>query len=241
MRIRRLNDAGLDHMQAFLDSLTTEDPNPCPESILTDPATSESLPVTFRIERREFPRRFDLAKYLHDSISGSALREPERDGGLWAWIALYWFEQLCPRGRNGNHKPGERARWIPEVGKSWRSYRHLVLGPYLIYLVHFADPQRAMCLLYTPPHSPGELVGQIAAVAGFVQCPAVVGAATRLYLNADGKLRRGAGGRGPGSAARLRDVLGQFDRTFDLHALDETRLLSILPGEFDRFRHKGTG
>jgi hypothetical protein len=58
------------------------------------------------------------------------------------------------------------------------------------------------------------------------------------YDPAKGTFKRGAGGE---SARRLRTVLGQFDRTFDLHSITEHDLLTLLPREFNRFnpRHNG--
>jgi len=236
MELRRLNEEGTRRMEAFLDSLTTETPEPYPESLLTDPATSAALEVRIEVERRSFPRRFELAQYLYNRLSGSGLREPERDDGLWAWLALFWFDPLCPPGTDRRRRPGERARWIPEIGSARRYYRHLILGPYLIYAAHSDDPLRAMCLLCQAVHVPGDVVEQIAARPQLVTSRAVVGAATRLYCNGDRSLRRGAGGKGPGSARRLGDVIMQFERTFDLHALTESELLRMLPPEFDRFK-----
>jgi hypothetical protein len=234
MNIRRLTDAGLERMEGFLRSLTTGHPELYSDQILTDAATSEALAVQIRVERRPFPRRFDVAEYLHERLGG--LREPERDKRLWAWLALYWFEQLCPPDKHGKRKPGDLTRWIPRLDSSLRYYRHLLLGPYLVYKVHSEDPHRAMCILCQPIHTPGDVVEQIVARPQLVTSPAVVGAATDLYCDGNGVLRRGAGGKGAGSARRLADVIMQFDLTYDLHTLDAGRLFSMLPREFDRFR-----
>jgi len=238
MQIRRLNDRGIQRMEVFLDSLTTEMPMAYPESILTDPSTAEGLPFCIEVERRDFQRRYDAAEYIYTKFASSGLSEPERDAGLWAWLALYWFEQLCPRGSAGSYKVGERSRWIPRLDSARRYYRHLLLGPYLIYAAHADAPQRACCVLIQSLARPGDVVEQIASRPQLVTCKAVLGAATAMYCSDNGGLRRGAGGKGPGSARRLGDVIMQFDRTFDLHALDAQDLLTLLPAEFDRFRRE---
>jgi hypothetical protein len=237
MNMRRLNEEGIRRVAAFLDSLTTEAPGAYPDSILSDSSTSEPLAHDVSVEQVQFHRRYDAAQYLYERLLGSGLREPERDAGLWAWLALFWFDQLCPPDENDSRKPGEQARWIPRIDSARRYYRHLLLGPYLIYAAHADNPRRAMCVLCQPLYSPGDVVEQIAARPQLVTSRAVVGAATRLYCNGDGALRRGAGGKAAGSARRLGDVIMQFDRTFDLHALDDLRLLGMLPREFDRFRN----
>lgn len=241
MNLRRLNDEGTRRMESFLDSLTTDSPEAYPEQLLTDPAASEGLAVEVPVDRAEFPRRFELAEYLYTRFAKAGLRDPERAAGVWSWLALYWFDQLCPKGKGGQLKPGERARWVARLDSSRKGYRHLVLGPYLIYSAwanRGYDPREALALLYTRPAAPGELVGQIASTQALVTNRAVVGAATAMYINSDGRLRRGAGGRRGGSSARLRDVVGQLDLTYDLHDLNAEQLLTLLPREFEPFRRK---
>lgn len=63
--------------------------------------------------------------------------------------------------------------------------------------------------------------------------------ATDLYVDpSTGKAKSGAGGKGPGSARRLADMVNQLDLTWDLYAMFPKGLLTLLPKEFDRFRPK---
>jgi len=238
MKLRRLNDAGICRMAAFLDSLTTESPEACPVSILTDSSTSEALAVDVSIERAQFLRRYEAALFLYERLSGSALREPERDAGLWAWLALFWFDQLCPADENGRRRPGEQARWIPRIDVARRYYRHLLLGPYLIYAAHDDNPQRAMCLLCQPIHVVGHIYYQLVSRQNLITAPGVVEAATEMYYDPRrDALRRGSQTIGTeGSVFRFASVLMQFDRTFDLHMLSGSQVLELLPPEFSRFR-----
>ena len=237
MNIRRLNDSGIEEFAKFLDSQTTDYPEPYPGKLLTDPERTQKLPNSIPIDRIPFERRFEMAEYLYKLIPETGIRDPERDAGLWTWIALYWYEQLCPIDKNGKRLTRERARLVANVTSSYRSYRHLVLGPFLIFAAHEDDPHRAMCLLYTPPNAPGELVGQIASTQLLAQNRAIVGAATKLYLDRNNNLRKLAADKlAGGSARRLRAIVGQFDLTYDLFSLDEKRFLNLLPKEFNRFK-----
>ena len=59
----------------------------------------------------------------------------------------------------------------------------------------------------------------------------------QLYADpGTGRPQKGVAGSGPGSARRLRDVLRQFDLTFDPDLLPAGKLTEILPAEFDRFK-----
>ncbi|MBX3372904.1 MAG: hypothetical protein KF817_03655 [Phycisphaeraceae bacterium] len=242
IRVRRLNSTGMTRMAEFLFACSAAPDRPVDLEaevwpILTGTDTTSDFPKVVLADRdRRFPRRYDLAAYLYDLIPALGLADPTRDQGLWAWLALLWFDQLAPISGRAR-KIGERARWLPDTGRKY--YRHLVLGPYLIYQTSSDRPERAMALLYNPPHTPGELVGQLAATQDVAQCRAAIGAVTALYYDAQlGKLKRGAGGKGAGSTRRFRTVLDQLDRTFDLHSSSDAGVLSLLPREFDRYRKR---
>jgi len=234
--IRRLNDHGIEAMEEFLDSFKTGEDRPLSDidEILESSETTIHTPKVVRFDRsRIFERRFDLAEYLSTRIPALGLQDPTRDKGLWAWLALAWFDQLAPI-KNGKRKVGERAKWI-HLGK-WKTYRHLVLGPYMLFQSNRDNPQRAMSVLFNPPHTPGELVGQLAATDRIVQSVSAISAASTMYYDFDQeKPKRGAGGSGPGSPRRYRTVLDQFDRTYDLQSMNERGLFNLLPREFNRF------
>jgi hypothetical protein len=237
MKLRRLNNQGIERLSVFLDSLTTPEPQTPPYEILEDTATSEALSIDIEVEQRTFASRIEVARYVDDRFEGVESGGIERDHGMWAWLALWFFDTLCPPGREGVRKPGARARWIPEVNNFRRYYRHLLAGPYLIYRAHRDDPDRAMILLCGPISTMGDIVEQLASRQELVTNRAVVGAATKLYYDAVRMTpRRGAGGKGPGSPRRLADILNQLDLTWDLYAMTSNDLMSKLPGEFDRFK-----
>lgn len=235
--LRRLNEAGMQGLGSFLDSLKDDQLELPPATLLTNSATSQPIESEVGIELKRFGSRFEAAKYLFERLSDAGIRDVERDRGLWAWLSLFYFDELCPAGSDGRRKPGERARWIPEVSNFQRYYRHLLAGPYIIYRAHRDAPARAMALLCTPLDQPGEIVGQIASRQELVTNKAIVEGATKLYVDPrTSRPRRGSGGKGDGSPRRLADVLKQFDATWDLYALDTVKLLLLLPTEFDRFR-----
>jgi hypothetical protein len=237
MILRRLTDAGIERLGKFLDSQTTEEPEPLPDEILTDETMSEPVQPEIEIEQLNFSNRFEAAKYLNEKLAEAGIANLERDKGLWAWLSLFYFEQLCPPDQNGLRKPGERARWIVATGDYRKYYRHLLAGPFRIYRAHRDNPDRAFALLCTSLNRPGDVVEQLASRQELVTNSAVMEAATTLYVDDETeKPKRGAAGRGPGSARRLADVLNQFDVTWDLYSMATQDLLDMLPVEFERFR-----
>ena len=106
-------------------------------------------------------------------------------------------------------------------------------GPYGIYRAHRDHPERALALLCQHPGRPGELVEQLASRQQVVTNSAIVGTATRLFVDSGTrKLRKNSGGKGKGSPRRLVAVLDQFDVTWDLSSLTELELADMLPEEF---------
>jgi hypothetical protein len=92
-------------------------------------------------------------------------------------------------------------------------------------------------LLCGPLDKPGEIVEQLVARQEIITNPQAVALATAIYFdNTSGSFKRGAAGKGRGSARRLADVLNQFDVTWDLYSMAVTGISTKLPREFDRFR-----
>jgi hypothetical protein len=246
-QLRRLNDVGIARLLDFLHRVK-DDPNlATPREILHHPSTSTDLgEVSIEIEQQIFPNRLSAAKYLFEAFDRSGLTQIEQDRGLWAWLALFYFDQLCPAGKKGQRKPFEDARWIPESGRAFRYYRHLLAGPYRIYRAHRDHPEKAMIILCGPLDSPGDLVEQLASRQELVTNAALLATASALYLDPQNGLpkrgvvttERSSGRRRgkPGTVRRLIEVCSQYDVVWDLYAMAPQAVVEMLPKEFDRFR-----
>jgi hypothetical protein len=227
--------------EAYLDSLTSDTPGELPITILDDETTSEPTEHDVDVEQRQFPNRLAAGKYLVETLSSSRISDIGNVKGLWAWLSLFYFEQLCPVDKSGRRKPGQRARWIPAVGDFRKYYRHLLAGPYRIYRAHRDDPSRALSLLCGDLNTPGEIVEQLTSRQELVTNNAIVETATTLYVDPDtSQPKRGAAGKGPGSARRLADIMNQFDVTYDLYSMGAGDIIAMLPPEFKRFKPNTT-
>ncbi len=245
--LRRLNEKGIDRLREFLQAVKSDSSLAPPVAILNHESTSEDLGgLEIDIEQRRFGSRFEAARYLHEKLSSAGVENLNQDRGLWAWLSLFYFEELCPQDKKGKRKPGEDARWIPYSGAAFRYYRHLLAGPYRVYHTHRANPDNAKILLCGPLHQPGDIYEQIASRQELVTNSSLLATATALYLDRDTSLpKRGSNSterfngrtRGkPGTIRRLVDVYGQFDLAWDLYAMAPSTIFELLPKEFDRFR-----
>ena len=236
MRVARLNASGLATFAGWLETLKAGGSIQAPTPLLADEEATEPLNTEVEVESREFANRFEAAEYLHTQFSIAGLTDVEGDRGLWAWLSLFYFDAVCPSGRGGVRKLGALPRYIPEPENFRRYYRHLLAGPYRIYRAHRDDPQRALALLCQPLDSPGDVVEQLASRQELVTNRGIMGLATRLYVDTENlRQKRGASGKGNGSARRLSDIIEQFDLTWDMYAASGEELAAVMPKEFSRF------
>ncbi len=239
MKLHRFNSDGVAAFANYRARLALEPSLPPPIQLLDDPALSEPVPGNIDVVARSFENRLEAGLYLNQLIDAAGVSLPERDQGLWTWLTLFYFDQVCPADGNGNRNPQNEARLIAQVDNFQRFYRHLLLGPFLIVRAHRDDPNRAIAFLCKPLWEPGEIVEQLASRKELVTNRAVAEAATKLYYDpATRSFKRGAGSSVRGAARRLAALLNQLDITWYLYGMGVEELISLLPKEFDRFRSK---
>ena len=237
MKLRRFNPDGVAAFATYRARLTLEPSLQPPTQLLVDPALTDEVPGDLDVPARSFKNRLEAGVFLNSIIDSAGISLPERDQGLWTWLTLYYFDEVCPADGNGNRDPQNEARLIAQVDNFQRFYRHLLLGPFLIVRAHRDDPTRAIAFLCKPLWEPGEIVEQLASRKELVTNRAVAEAATRLYYDpASGSFKRGAGSSVKGAPRRLAALLNQLDITWYLYGLGVDELLHLLPKEFDRFR-----
>ena len=236
MTLGRLKSVGIALFNEYLDKLEANPEEKFPVS-LRSPAYYEVIDEELDLLENPFSTRFEAARYLYHLLSNTEIKSVEKDVELWAWLTAHYFDILCPINENGERKLRERTAYIPETSNYKRYYRHLLLGPYLIYKTHIDDPSRAMALLCKPVNIISDVEAQIAAYQELITNKAVVQLVTNLYYDPKSKTtKRGAGGKGLGSPRRLVTVLNQFDLTYDLYAMTVEELQNLLPEEFNRFK-----
>ena len=233
--VRQLTESGVDRFRDYLKELReggTADP---PGILLMDPEASEPFALPCRVDQRVFPTRLELARYLNELLGGIA--GLEEDVGLWSWLSLYYFDQVCPLGRDGSRQPGRDYRHILEPGYP-HGHRHLLAGPFLVYRLH---KEEARALLWSRIHRENQFHHELASRQALLANPTIIGAVNRLYLDArTGRPKRGAHDteRPQGTLRRFIDVVQQLDLNYDLYSMSVDALLGLLPEEFDAWKRK---
>lgn len=237
MKLRRFNSVGLSAFANYRTALVAEPTLAPPRELLEDEALTEILNVPVDIEPRSFATRLEAGIFLNNLVKQAVVAQPERDKGLWSWLTLFFFDEVCPKDGHGKREPQDEARLIAQVDNFQRFYRHLLLGPFLVVRAHEDNPARAMAFLCNPLWKPGEIAEQLASRKELVTNQAVAELATQLYYDpVKQTFRRGAGSSVKGAARRLAALLNQLDLTWYLYGMSGQDILRLLPKEFDRFR-----
>lgn len=237
MRLRILNESGLEEAVTILNRLRSGELSAVPLTFLESDEHSTLLAAEIRqLKKNEIENRWQFGVWLYQQLQSLDQESLILEPGLWTWLAFCLFNTICPEGVRGR-KIAEDAKYILRRDDYRKFYRHLVSGPYFMIRAHINQPAAVKAILATRPDSPGEVYEQLASRQQIVTSRAAMETATELYWDEQSQyLRRGAGGSGPGSARRLASVLKQYELTYDLNAITSTTLTSMLPKEFARFR-----
>ncbi|MEQ8820752.1 MAG: hypothetical protein RLY93_10950 [Sumerlaeia bacterium] len=234
--LSRLTASGIAAYEDFL-RLRIENPEEIAPSHLLDSAEhSEVIGPSVGITIREFDTRRELGEYLFERLA--RIDQPELDRGLWAWLSLFYFDQLARQART----IGQSYRWIPKSsgGYGWLSFHHFMLGPYQVVRQYQGRLDDVMILLYGPIGGVPGLTTMITKNIEFATNPDILKVATLLYLTSrngrwSAKPKSGSISQ-PGSMKAFVTYLRQIDLTWDLSLIGEDQLLSMLPPAFTRWK-----
>jgi len=238
MELRIFNAKGIARLEKYFEEIRSGNKATLSqrESILSNPDLSDVVrqnsPIYF--EENEFVNTMQAMECLYGKLSGITVEGVVgKNTGLWAWLALFYFNQLCSVSERGEYSVGASARWIPDFQHN-NHFHHLLLGPYLSCFPFKDSLERARVLLSHRLNQVGIGVIEIGSRQELVTSDAVVEAAGDLYVGENGKFKRGVAGKA--GIRRFVEVMRQFALTWDLYSMSKETLLSMLPGEFDCFR-----
>jgi hypothetical protein len=114
MVVRILNSEGIKQFREYLSQVRAGEKQLFPEALLSDPVTSEALPGNIEVGQAKFSSKLEAARYFSEKFAG--VRDVDHNVGLWSWLALFYFDQLCPPETFGQREVREDARYIPGNG-----------------------------------------------------------------------------------------------------------------------------
>jgi len=231
--VRRLNERGLKFFLEYIARIAAGEILNPPFAILTDDAWCESTEFNISIENISFDTRFDIGMYLKEKLADINPQQILGDSGLWSWLALFWFDQLCPPKADGSRKPSKPYNYILSSNYNHQP-RHALQTTWLLGERY---GETARFLLSKMPDERGELLEQIAARQFFISCRGIIEAANRLYYDPEKKtFKRGSTTQSrKGNIRRFISYLQQLELTYDLYTLPGDEIINMLPQEYSSF------
>jgi hypothetical protein len=238
-KLRTLNDIGIQRFKEFFERVKVGVVEDAPLALLTDDATSEPVEPEIKLQDIDFTNRYELGKYLVETLSPLDRHKISRDHRLWNWLALFFFDKICPKEPDGTRKPLRPELYILEKQYDYlRYYKHLIRTPWLAVLDH---GENAQILFANARGIRSDIEETLAASQQVLGNPTIIAAAHTLYFDAvAGKPKRGAAGKAAGSPRRLTAFVQQIALTYDIQSCTPAQFASFLPQEFDRFKPKAT-
>lgn len=238
IKARSLNEKGI---AVFSDWLSSPSDLP-PSNLIDDVNFTEEFGEYWIDATSHFASRFEFGKVLNDWFSAADFRKlmANDSDGLWAWLALVFFDQLTAKGiRRSEHYIVMRKGSAGSL-----AYRHAVRTSFELFHIH--GTSSAICLR-NPMHTFGDMTEQLASRQSIAHNRGFFQAASELYIDG-GTLKRGASSKpkkpkdrkpgersGLGSVRRLAIALQRLDLTYDTDEMLASQMKQVLPLEFKKF------
>ena len=110
MKLHRFKSDGVSTFSTYRARLALEPTLPPPLGLLQDPALTEVVPGDIEVPERSFANRLEAGRFLIELLDAARIQLPERDQGLWTWLTLFYFDEVCPPDGNGCRNPGYNLR-----------------------------------------------------------------------------------------------------------------------------------
>jgi hypothetical protein len=232
--IRKFNEEGLNEFERIISELRINAVQNIPDELLFDEKYSDVVEPIINIEKVDYKNKNELIPYLVESLNLRDNKYLYFDKGLWSWLAALFFDNICPVDGNGKRKVKETAFYVLRDPKNYtKFYRHLLAYPSRI----FAELDESSKIFLIGNFSKrGEITEQFGAYQEIALNKGILDAANILYWDDEAKnLKRGAAGKGGGSARRLVRIIRQYQLTYDLNSMHGNEIVGLLPNEFRKW------
>jgi hypothetical protein len=253
LQLRALNNAGIQRFADFITETRNAEESigkqlPAPDNILTDPAFLEPTEFNKEIDRsRKFDGRFELGEYLVAQFGAGFFDGYYDAHGVWAWLALAWFDQLRAR-RTQRHEHFIPYEWFKNPlewfsGFQALGYRHSVRASFEV-VARFGTNGRFF-MSRKGVNFMGDAAEQLLSEQRIRSSAKLRELLFELYRDSTGYMKKGAldrvlrgprakdSRRGYGALRRLTDdVLPRVKLTYDIDRMPTKQILRVCGPEF---------
>jgi len=233
--LKKFNELGIEAFRTELDLIRSGEKSNIDRKILSNEKFIETSFEEIKVKDKIYINKKDLINDIYALINLIPSSDKYYDEGLWTWLSAFFFDSVCPKDKKGIRKPGVNDRHILNSEHWGRYYRHLIAAPTRI-LEELGE--KSEIYLAGVPNIHGDLFEQLASRQEIATNEGVISAATTLYWDKEeNKIKRGARSKdGEGIIRRFaKDIIPQFQMTFDLNSMEGDEIIKLLPDEFNKW------
>lgn len=233
MKLRRLTDSGIEQFRIYL-AKARENPNTVvPVELLNDDTHTKLIKPGVEIEPQIFDTRADASTYFHAKLETFNVDQLNTDAGLWTWLSLFYFDQVCPV-VNGRRTVRNDYTYVFEPGNMRHFYRHLL---YVSWRAKVVAPEHSRLLLWSTVNVMDKVTTEIMKRLFLTRIPCIFEVLDRIYWD-DSTGRPIQGIVGSKTTAgdlthRFPTRLRQLEKTYDLYSLNADQIIELLGNEFE--------
>jgi hypothetical protein len=219
----------MDQFASYLSVLRNAPATPVPTELLDDPRFTELVDPVVEVHNISFSTKFEAGKYLTECLRPLPPSRLRIDLGIWAWLSIWFLEQLCPADGRGHRKPLENGKYIPRPGNQWDALnKHLLFFPWKMVLLHGNE---CRCFLGGQIGKDTRAQREWTDSNRFNVITPLVSLAANIYGKEDKQsLKRGAASdKRKGNLRRFVRVATQLEVTYDVSGMNRDELASLLP------------
>lgn len=232
MIVRQFNADGIVTVRRFLARCRDVSATPVPLELLNDSALTQPLRREISVCERGMSTKADAANYLASVLSPLGDAEVAENDGLWTWLTLFFFDQVCPV-RSGQRAVKNDYHYVFEHKNPRHFYRHLL---FISWRVLKVAPMHNRLFLTTPLTTLDKVTTEVMKRLYITRIPCVFEVLDRLYWDEKRKkARAGIVGQQikPGDLMHRFPIrMRQLEMTFDLQSLNADQLIELLGTEF---------
>lgn len=229
--VRCLTESGIEEFREYLLANIGKSDASAPTHLLTIPNHSFRFRnADVEIEQREFQSRFEFASYLEQRADAGGIEGTLEGRGLWEWLTLFYFDQVCPVGRDGARVIRKVERYIPDKNRGWH-YRHLLKGPY-DFLKDVGNQEASKLSLSGPLNNHGGVYEHLVSRPRLRSSPGVQLAARALYFDETDLKPKVGSSSGATKVQEFARLLRNMPVEFDLRTMSMESVLALIPSPF---------
>ncbi len=233
IEVRSFNQKGIAAVKEFLESLRDGRKQQNPIELLDDRSLTKFAYDDVCIESRGFASRREAADYFHEKFGTIPSIDLRNDAGLWTWLSLFYFDQICPE-IDGQRKVRNDYTYIFMPDQSLYFYRHLL---FVAWYAKDVSPTHNRLFLDTTVHQLDKFTQDIFKRLYLTRIDCIFEVLDRLYWDRKtNRPRKGVNSPGKITAGdlthRFPTRIRQLEKTYDLLSLTADQLLHLLGDEF---------